>query len=331
MRDFQTKVEIPVSECGIDYRHNILLMGSCFADHIGHKMSESGFNVCTNPFGVLYNPVSVAVACKRLLSGEPFSEGDLFYYNGVYSSFSHHGSFSKPAADEALEGMNDALIAAAEHLRKTDFLIITFGSAYIYYFKENAKAVANCHKRPEADFVRRRISANDIAKEWMDVIAGLLRLNPSLQVIFTVSPIRHFRDGAHQNQLSKATLLLAEQELTEIFPENVSYFPAYELMMDELRDYRFYADDMVHPSTLAVEYIWERFCGTYMDKDMHNQMSEVHSINKALNHRELNTNSKIYKTFLRQTLAKIERLKAKNPYICLSKTEKELLERIGKQ
>ena len=328
MRDFLTKVEIPLSEYKMDYHHNVLLMGSCFAEHIGRKMSESGFNVCTNPFGVLYNPVSVAIACRRLLSGEPFSEGDLFYYNGVYSSFVHHGSFSKPAADEALIGMNEALLAAAEHLKKTDFLILTLGTSYIYYFKENAKAVANCHKRPEKDFLRRRISPNEITEEWGEVIADLLHLNSSMKMIFTVSPIRHFRDGAHQNQVSKATLLLSEQNLTEVFPENVLYFPAYELMMDELRDYRFYTDDMIHPSNLAIEYIWERFCETYMDRETQNWISEMSNINKALNHSAFNTESEAYKTFLRQTLAKIERLKAKNPYICLSKTEKELLERI---
>ncbi|MDR0835170.1 MAG: GSCFA domain-containing protein [Tannerella sp.] len=328
MVNYTTKIEIPESRNKIYHEDRVMLLGSCFAEYIGAEMSAKRFNVGINPFGTLYNPKSVAMACKRLLNPLLFSEKDLFFHNGLYSSFFHHGSFSKPDMEDCLKNMNESLENAAEAFKHLTCLVITFGSAYIYYLKENGEVVANCHKRPETDFLRERISVNQITEEWAEVIAHLLKINPALKLIFTVSPIRHFRDGAHNNQLSKATLLLAEQLLTEMYPNNVSYFPAYEIMMDELRDYRFYADDMFHPSPLAVYHIWEKFCETYMTNSTRNLLHEIEKLNKSLNHRILNNESAEYKIFLEQTLLKIERLKEKNPYICLTKDEIKIKNRI---
>jgi hypothetical protein len=328
MINFTTKIDLSESRDKIDFGDRVMFLGSCFAEDIGAKMSENRFRVCVNPFGTLYNPMSVAMACKRMLNPVRFDKEDLFFHNGLYSSFFHHGSFSRPNMEDALKDMNESLESSAKDFNRLSYLIFTFGSAYIYYLKENGAIVANCHKRPETDFLRERVSVNQITDEWSKVISDLLKINPALKLIFSVSPIRHFRDGAHNNQVSKATLLLSEQLLMEMYPENVSYFPAYEIMMDELRDYRFYAEDMIHPSPLAVRHIWERFCETRMSGDTRSLIAEIGGLNKALNHRVLNNKSEEYKIFLKQTLLKIERLKEKNPYICLTKDETGIKNRI---
>jgi hypothetical protein len=323
-----TEVEIPESRNKIDFGDRVMFLGSCFAENIGVKMSKSHFNVRINPFGKMYNPMTVSMACKRMLNPVRFGEKDLFFHNGLYGSFFHHSSFSKPDMEDCLKNMNESLEIAVKDFHNLSHLIITFGSAYIYCLKENRTIVANCHKRPETDFLRERISVDQITKEWSERIPDLLKINPALKLIFTVSPIRHFRDGGHNNQVSKATLMLSEQILMEMYPENVSYFPVYEIMMDELRDYRFYAEDMIHPSSLAINHIWERFCKTYMTGDTRYLVNEINGLNKSLNHRVLNNCSKEYKIFLKQTLSKIERLKEKNPYICLVKDETEIKNKI---
>jgi hypothetical protein len=305
-----------------------MFSGSCFAENMGVKMSESRFNVNVNPFGILYNPMSVAVACKRLLNPVPFSEKDLFFHNGLYNGFSHHSSFSRPNKEDCLKNMNDFLDSSAKIFNRLSHLIITFGTSYVYYYKKNGEIVANCHKRPEADFLRKRVFVDQIVEEWSKLIADLFLANPALKIIFTVSPIRHFRDGAHNNQISKAILLLSEQLLMEMFPENVSYFPAYEIMMDELRDYRFYAEDMIHPAPSAIDHIWERFCEAYMTGSTLNCVNEMGKLSKSLNHNVLNNKSEEYRIFLKQTLSKLERLKEKNPYICLTKDETEIKNKI---
>jgi hypothetical protein len=305
-----------------------MFLGSCFADNMGVKMMEHRFNVSVNPFGVLYNPLSVALGCRRLLDPVPFAEDDLFYYDGMYHSFMHHGKFSDVSVTDSLFRINGTLSATAEVFRDISCLVITFGTAYVYRLKSNGQVVANCHKLPAIQFERELLTVDRIVDEWSVLLENIWSENPLLKVIFTVSPIRHWKDGAHFNQISKATLLLAEQALTEKFPDRISYFPAYELMMDELRDYRFYADDMFHPSDIAVNYIWTRFCDVYMNTEMKGILKEVESLNRALSHRPLNPSVNAYKQFLMQTLLKIQRLQHKNPYICLSKEEKEIASKL---
>jgi hypothetical protein len=213
---------------------------------------------------------------------------------------------------------------ASERLRTASYLVVTFGTAYVYRLKKNGMVVANCHKLPASDFVRERLTVGDIVDEWSVLLEDLWRVNPSLKIICTVSPVRHGKDGAHPNQISKATLLLAEEVLTGQYSGQVSYFPAYEIMMDELRDYRFYAEDMIHPSSQAIDYIWERFGDTYMDQETRSLMKEVDLVNRNLNHTPFNTANESYKNFLMQTLLKIRQLQSKNPYICLSKEEEEI-------
>lgn len=330
MIDYCTYINIPASGLEITYGDRLLFLGSCFADNIGSKMKVYRFDVDVNPFGVLYNPLSVGLGCKRLLNPEPFTEADLFYHNGLYHSFSHHGKFSGVSVTDCLDGINRSLDFASDHFRCLSCLVVTFGTAFVYRLKETGQVVANCHKLPEVQFDRQLLTVDEIVSEWSALLEQIRLENPALKVIFTVSPIRHWKDGAHLNQLSKATLLLAEQVLVDKYPDWVSYFPAYELMMDELRDYRFYADDMLHPSKIAVEHIWERFCDTYMDESVKGVMKEIESVNRALSHRALNPSSEMHKQFLMQTLLKLQRLQNKYPYICLSEEEKELTIRLQK-
>lgn len=324
MINYCTHIKIPESPFKIQYKDRVMFIGSCFAGHIGDKMSVYRFRVNTNPFGVLYNPLSVSSACRRMLNPEPFVTDDLFLHGGLYHSFAHHGRFSDVSVGSCLTGINDSLRHAAEQLRALSYLVITFGTAHVYRFKKSGAVVANCHKLPASDFVHERLTVGRIMDEWSDLLHELWRINPSLKIIFTVSPIRHWKDGAHPNQISKATLLLAEQALAEQYPGQVLYFPAYEIMMDELRDYRFYAEDMIHPSSQAIDYIWERFSDVYMDRETHLLMKEVEVINKSLNHRPFNIKNEAYKQFLMQTFLRIRQLRSKNPYLCLPNEEEEV-------
>ncbi len=328
MIKYSTVINIPEPPFKITYNDKMMFLGSCFAENIGSKMSEYLFQADINPFGVLYNPLSVSSGCWRLRHTLPFQQQELFYHNGMYNSFSHHSKFSNPSAEKALEGMNKALFSGSESLKSVSYLMITFGTAYLYRLKSTGAIVANCHKMPGNHFTRERMAIEDITQEWSALFNELWRMNPSLKIVLTVSPIRHWKDGAHYNQVSKSILLLAEQFLSEQYPGKVSYFPAYELMMDELRDYRFYAEDMLHPSSVAVNYIWERFCEAYIDKETQGAMKEVEKVNKKLNHRPFFEKDKAYKEFLTQTLLTINLLQEKNPYICLSKKKKEIIDKL---
>jgi GSCFA family. len=322
MIDYSTKVTIPKSDFNITYNEKLIFIGSCFADNIGLKMREHKFDALTNPFGVLYNPMSVALACRHMPEPGIFVEDDLFFYDGLYHSHMHHGKFSDVSADRCLSGINNSSAISSEHFHKTSFLVITFGTSYVYHLKEDGRVVANCHKLPASHFDRRLLTVDGIVEEWSELLEYLWLKNPLLKIIFTVSPIRHWKDGANLNQISKATLLLAQHSLIEKYPDRISYFPAYELMMDELRDYRFYADDMLHPSKIAIDYIWERFCDTYMDISTTETLKNIDKLCKTLNHRPLNTSTEAYKHFLTQTMLNLKRLQEKYPYICLSEEEK---------
>ena len=324
MIDYCTFIDIPKSHLNIKYNDRLMFIGSCFADNIGGKMTDCRFNAVVNPFGVLYNPESVSSGCRRLLRPETFSEGDLFLYDGMYHSFMHHGKFSGTTVEKSLDKINESLTFAAGHFRETGYLIITFGTAYVFRYKDSGRVVANCHKLPAAHFERELLTVNQIIDEWSALLEEIWAEKPSLKVVFTVSPIRHMKDGAHFNQISKSTLLLAQQSLADKYPERISYFPAYELMMDELRDYRFYANDMIHPSEIAIDYIWEHFCDTYMDSSTKDTMKEVENIRRALKHRPLNPSTDAYKHFLIQTMQKIKLFQDKYPYICLLEAETEI-------
>lgn len=289
------------------------MVGSCFAENIGRKLEEHKFTVDINPFGILYNPASVAEGLRRLLCPERFTPGDLFQHEGIYHSFAHHSRFSAPTEEECLEQINSRLYQSSDFLRKATRLVITLGTAFVYRLKSNGRIVANCHKLPEKRFDRERLSVEAIVADWKPLLLALWEQNPALKILFTVSPIRHWKDGAHENQLSKATLLLAADALQREFPERIAYFPAYEILMDELRDYRFYADDMLHPSPLAIDYMWQRFTDHFLSADTLAILKEWGDIQKAMNHKPFQPDSEVYKRFIHQTLLKMERICEKMP------------------
>lgn len=256
----QTPVETGRSKVGVSLNDKIVILGSCFADNMGQKMVDLGFDVCLNPFGTLYNPVSVYNSVARLTSGIPFSKDECVQMGagaGLVCSFSHHTSFARRTEDEFLQVANASLKEASLRWKAASKVIITLGTAWIYEYTHSGETVSNCLKIEAKEFTRRRLSVRETATLLMNMIAR----HPEKEFMFTVSPIRHFKDGAHGNQISKSTLLLALDEILAKFPERCEYFPAYEIVLDELRDYRFYSPDMIHPSDQAVDYLWSRFVG----------------------------------------------------------------------
>ena len=313
----QTPVERPVRCPCMNHSHRLMLLGSCFATHIGARLAEAGFRCDVNPYGVLYNPLSIDAALREMIAGKVYTLADLHLHQGLWHSPMHHGDFSSPSPEEALQRINARLRRAADELDGLDYLLLTWGTAWVYEDRRTGRVVGNCHKQPEKDFLRRRLSVDEIVLDVVSLLSGFLVRNGRLKVVLTVSPIRHVRDGLHANQLSKATLLLAAEQVEAAFPDRVFYFPAYELVLDELRDYRFYADDLVHPSELAVRYVWERFTQWCLDPEAVRLMADYEDIRKALAHRPLHPESGEYKRFLEQTLLKMERLDEKYPYFDL--------------
>lgn len=258
MLKLQTQVTCEPSKVTISYNDRIVVLGSCFADNIGRRLVNAGFDACVNPFGVLYNPISVCNSFQRMRYGVPFTESDCVEMGagaGLICSFSHHTSFADPTAEGFLAKANKALEEANAFMEGCSKVIITLGTAWCYRHEATGETVSNCLKRPAAEFSRYRLTVDSTVA----ALSGMIRRNPDRQFIFTVSPVRHLKDGAHGNMVSKSTLILAVEELCRLFPQQVDYFPSYEIVTDELRDYRFYAEDMVHPSEVAENYIWERF------------------------------------------------------------------------
>lgn len=316
--NFRTQVELPEKETEIRHSDRIMLFGSCFAENIGKLLQENKFRCDVNPFGILYNPLSVAEAIRQILSHKTYGADDLFCSGGRWYSYMHHSLFSGASAGECLSLVNARLGAATAGLPQTDWLLITWGTAWAYSLKSSGKVVGNCHKQPERLFDRRLLSVDEIVDEYVSLLGRLRQANKDLKVLFTVSPIRHAKDGMHGNQVSKSTLLLAVEALRRRC-SGCHYFPSYEIMMDELRDYRFYADDMLHPSAKAVSYIWECFGNTYFGPDTRCIIEEWEEIRKGLNHKPFDAQSEAYRNFLSQIVLKINRLKEKLPYFDLQK------------
>ena len=287
------KLQTPVADAqckvGISYNDKITMIGSCFSDNVGQALSNYGFNVSVNPFGTLYNPVSILSSIERLISRKPFTEEDCIQIGAGderYCSFSHHTSFARTSKEEFLDNANKALQKAAQHFAESTKIIITLGTSWYFRNIESNCIVSNCLKRHPAEFVRERLSAHETAN-CLKQIMQLCRKAESesfapKEFIFTVSPIRHFKDGAHGNQISKAGLLLGIEEV--LANARTDYFPSYEIMMDELRDYRFYAEDMCHPTAQAVDYICERFLTWGLSADEHQILEENIRIHKKHRH-----------------------------------------------
>ncbi|MDX8337596.1 GSCFA domain-containing protein [Draconibacterium sp. IB214405] len=320
---FQTIVDVPQFLWQTGYKKKNLFMGSCFTENVGAKMEALKYPVDINPFGILYNPLSVANGLQILLDEKQFGSSDLVEHNGLWHSFSHHGRFSNIEKDVALDEINSRIVNSATFLKEADFLYITFGTAWIYRYKKDGELVSNCHKIPAREFVRERLSVQQILDVYRQLLTKLWEFNPKLKVVFTVSPIRHWKDGAVENQRSKATLILAVDQLVQEFgSEKCAYFPSYEIVMDELRDYRFYAEDMLHISEVAIKHIWERFAEALIDAESLALSKEVVKITNAVKHRPINKNSIEFSKFLLSFLKKTGDLEKRFPYLNL-KLEKE--------
>ncbi len=318
-----TPIDMPAGLPRLSQAHHMLLMGSCFATEMGERLLQAKFPCEVNPFGVLYNPLSIAVALHEIGSGKHYVKEMLFRHQNLWHSPMHHGDFSSASPEETLQCINRRIDYAHKAMQHLDALLLTWGTAWVYEDAETRCVVGNCHKLPDKNFLRRRLSVEEIVAEYTGLLHRLFAHRPQLRVLLTVSPIRHLRDGLHDNQLSKSTLLLAADALRQRFPQQVSYFPAYEILLDELRDYRFYADDMVHPSSLAVEYVWQRFSQSCFTDDALQIAGQCEEIHKMLAHKPFHPEADAYKRFLEQIVLKIERLNEKYPYLVLQ-NEREL-------
>lgn len=300
-------VQIPASSWKIGYDDQILLMGSCFADSMCAKLHEHYFRVEGNPFGVLYNPASIAMAIEMARKSQTIEDKDLVEHGGLWHSMAHHGVFSDIDMAVVLDKCNGSIVALRQALENATVITITFGTAWVYEYA--GKVVGNCHKIPANQFVRRRMTVEEIVATWQPLVEAM----PDKKWLFTVSPIRHVKDGLHENHINKGILLQAVEQLTK--QSGCSYFPAYEIMLDELRDYRYYAEDMLHPSSMAVEYIWQRLVETYMTADTQAEMKTLHQLWRDEHHRFIHPDSMEAKRFLERLGQKKHELQEDYPWI----------------
>lgn len=282
---FRTIIPAPQYPFHIENEDTVMLVGSCFSDNMGHYFDTHRFDVCSNPFGVLFNPISIDRALRFMLQPDLFDKNRYFYkYRDLWVSFAHHGRFSKESFEEFEATIDENLEHSAEFLRKTRYLFVTFGTAFCYKFIPRDLIVSNCHKIPNHQFDRIRLDVKKIVAQWNGTLALLKEQCPDMKVIFTVSPVRHLGDGAHENALSKSILLLSVEKLVD--NETSFYFPAYEYLMDDLRDYRFYAKDLCHPNDMAVSYLEEKLAESFFTEETAARMAEIEKENRFLNHRK---------------------------------------------
>ena len=319
--EFRTTLNPTKSNITIGYDDSILTIGSCFAENMGARLSALRFSTLTNPFGIIYNPISISTGITKLLTEEIYTEKDIFQNGDLWHSWQHHSKFSMPKKDDILRGINDSLLEATTFFQKANRLIITLGTANVFIEKKSGEVVANCHKVPSRNletgldnFDKKRLSIEEIVESFTDILNKINAQNTGIQIIITVSPIRHIRDGLIENQRSKATLLLAVEEICRQF-QNVHYFPAYELMMDDLRDYRFYEADMIHPSSQAIDYIWDYFKEVFFTNKTNCVVNDVQKMNAMLQHRPLHPNTEGYQQFVNSVNNKMIELKTKYPYL----------------
>jgi GSCFA family len=322
--ELRTTFPIEPSGSKITYDDRVMFIGSCFAFSMGYQMEIGHMPVMINPSGTVFNPVSVCNTLDTITKEKEFLPEDLHFYDGNWLSFYHYTDFSSADPSIVLEKINRKSKEAFDFLTHARFLFITFGTARVYKLKKSGLIVSNCHKIPAEQFESNMLTVDEIVDLWTDQLDKLHLLYPQLNVVFTISPVRHWKDGPHGNQVSKSVLFLAVDELLK-HKTNPHYFPAYELVMDDLRDYRFYNDDMIHPSTSAINYIWEAFSRCYFDNNTVSIWKEVIKITKAFNHRFNADSENKRKYFAERMLKQISEIKVKVPEIDLSREENHFL------
>ena len=313
--EFRTMIHPREGEHFMRHRDKMLLMGSCFSDNIGAKLKDAMLNVIVNPFGTIFNPLSIAGGVDKIIDNVTIAGAELFMSGGVWNSYDFHSRFSMANKDAALKRMNESISEAHEHLKVCNTLVLTLGTAVVYRRRDTGEVVTNCHKVPQQEFTRRLANVEEITEALTRAVQRLHEFNPSLRILFTVSPIRHIADGLEMNSLSKAVLRVAINNVVRQFKEFVQYFPAFEIVMDDLRDYRFYSADMVHPSETAIEYIWQTFQATYFDDRSTQAIARCERVSKRLKHRPMSNNPDVVARFNADTQAVIANLKKEYPYI----------------
>ena len=316
--ELRTTFSIEPSERKITYNDRIMFIGSCFATSIGSQLEFGRMPVMINPAGTVYNPVSVCNTIDTITGRKKYDSSNLYKYEDIYISFDHYTDFSSGNSEEILNKINKKSEEALKFLSRASFLFVTFGTARVFRWIESGKIVSNCHKIPAARFTHELLSPDEIIFLWNNQLDKLKSFFPDLKVVFTISPVRHWKDGAHGNQVSKSVLFLAVEKLLE-HQSKPAYFPAYELVMDDLRDYRFYDNDMLHLSVRAVDYIWESFCNCYFDKATAGLWNEVSAIQKAVSHRVQTNDYNRVRKFAENILSRIELIMKKNPSVNLNK------------
>ena len=307
----------------INYGERLLLMGSCFTENIGLKLQAHLFETLENSHGILFNPVSVQNALMDIIANKKYTELDLFLLNDVWNSWHHHSRFSGVTQTEALDKMNGAIQEAHSYLKSAHHLVITLGSAWLYTLNENVPnhmgmVVANNHKAPANWFAKKLLQPQELLSNLQSLVAALQSFNPNLHIVFTISPVRHLREGLVENNRSKAVLIQAVHDLVSM-EKNIEYFPAYEYVIDDLRDYRFYSEDLVHPNYAATQYVWEKLVDTYMSAETQSIMKQVAELQLAFNHKPFFSGSTEHQKFLLSYIEKTMHLMAQCPQLPLEK------------
>jgi len=306
---------MPENGGSIDHSKKVLMMGSCFSEHIGKKLIDRKFNAVLNPFGILYHPLAILAAITRLIENNPFTMHDLSLAEDRYISFYHHGKFNHSEPLIMLKGINESFEKGREQLLKADYLFITWGTAFGYSHVENKnQIVGNCHKIPAKQFKKELTMPKTIVAPYLEMFKQIKQCNPKIKIVLTVSPVKHLKDGLVDNNLSKSVLLLAAHQLIDEV-ENASYFPAYELITDDLRDYRFFAKDMAHPSEDAIEYVWDYFKDSFWNDSTKSLNKRIESVLNAMLHRPLHPENKAHLVFIESMKSKIAELEAEFPFL----------------
>ena len=298
----------------IDYHSKIVLIGSCFAEHIGKKLEYFKFQNLQNPFGILFHPLGIERLITNAINEKEYTERDIFFHDEQWHSFDAHSKLSNSTKDELLNSLNKNIKSTHQHINDSTHIIITLGTAWVYRHIETDNIVSNCHKVPQKQFTKELLKVETVSESLKAIVSLIRSINPNAVIIFTVSPVRHLKDGFVENARSKAHLISAVHEVAEP-RHHIHYFPSYEIMMDELRDYRFYDDDMVHPNTTAVNYIWDKFQEVWITRQASKTMNEVDEIQKGLLHRPFNPNSKAHRQFLQNLGSKQLKLQSQFPNI----------------
>ena len=317
--EMKLQTQIPLSKQSdnqIDYQSKLVLLGSCFAGNMAEKLEYFKFQTTTNPFGIIFNPVSIETLVNRIVNKIEFTENDIFFHNDLWHCYEIHSQLSNSNKEDFLGTLNALINSTHKQLNSSTHLIVTFGTSWVYRSIESNQVVANCHKVPQKQFTKELLSIDSIEKSIQNTIGLIKEVNPNCNVIFTVSPVRHIKDGFTENTLSKAHLISAIHSfLLHRAQSRCYYFPSFELLMDELRDYRFYADDMLHPNQTAINYIWEKFNDVWMHPETFKTMALVDTIQKGLQHKPFNPQTQAHQAFLKDLEVKKQTLQNQFPHI----------------